>query len=62
MATYGGYASRMEYLKELAENYDYGLPEQIVFMLANALGPNEDFDGLISELDDVDESILDAFE
>jgi len=46
-----GFTSRTEYLKDLAENY--GLPTSAVYALANLLGEDEDFDGLISSLDDL---------
>jgi hypothetical protein len=45
-----GYENREEYLKSLSE--EYGVNEDIVFVLADMLGPNEDFDGLVSELED----------
>jgi hypothetical protein len=48
-----GYKNRRDYLKSLAE--DYGVSYLMVFSLANILGENEDFDGLISELDDMDD-------
>ena len=48
--TQQGYGSRADYLKQLAD--DYGVEEQVVFQLAALLGPNEDFDGLVSEVDD----------
>lgn len=48
-----GYKNRRDYLKSLAE--DYGVSYLMVFSLANMLGENEDFDGLISELEDMDE-------
>ena len=38
--------TRKQYLKGLA--IDFGLPYSIVAMAASMLGPNEDFDGLIS--------------
>lgn len=41
---------RKEYLEDLASEYD--VPEEIVFAVADLLGPNEDYDGLISTLDD----------
>lgn len=41
---------RKQYLKELAWEYD--VPEAVVFSLANFLGPNEDYDGLVSSLED----------
>ena len=46
--------TRGEYLKGLAEEYD--LPESFVFMVAHALGPDEDFDGLITTLEDAADS------
>lgn len=45
-----GYDSRRHYLEGLAE--DMGLDEQTVFLAADMLGPTEDFDGLITTLDD----------
>jgi len=52
MSTYtdNGYEDREEYLKSLA--HDYGIPIGIVRALAELLGPNEDFDGLITGLED----------
>ena len=49
---YGRYGSRDEYLHALAE--DYGIPYETVEVLADTLGPNEDFDGLITTLNDMD--------
>ena len=43
-----GYEDRGKYLESVAE--DHGVPINIVVMMAELLGPNEDFDGLISEL------------
>ena len=48
-----GYENREDYLKSLAENYDVSL--NTVHMLASLLGPDEDFDGLVSELEDAEE-------
>ena len=48
--TDAGYENRKEYLLDLAANYD--VPREVVFTLASMLGPNEDFDGLIVELED----------
>lgn len=45
-----GYTDRDDYLNSLAE--DYGLPEEVVRALAEVLGPDEDFDGLVSNLED----------
>lgn len=43
-----GFASRREYLEGLCDEY----PRSFVFSLAAVLGPNEDFDGLITGLED----------
>ena len=48
-----GYKNRKDYLKNLAE--EYGVDYVTVCMLAQTLGENEDFDGLISALDDVED-------
>lgn len=45
-----GFQNRTEYLKSLAEEFD--LPFATVRMIASLLGPSEDFDGLITALDD----------
>jgi len=45
-----GYKSRRDYLEQLAE--DFGVPANVVFTLANMLGKDEDFDGLVSSVDD----------
>lgn len=41
---------RMEYLDGLAE--EYCIDRQAVYALADLLGPNEDYDGLVAELED----------
>ena len=45
-----GYDSREDYLNSLSE--DYGVPIDAVYALADILGPDEDFDGLVSNLQD----------
>ena len=45
-----GYEKRTDYLKSLAE--DYGVDYHTVLVLADMLGPCEDFDGLPSSLED----------
>ena len=45
-----GYKNRRDYLKCMAEEYD--VPYEYVCMVATTLGPDEDFDGLIAELED----------
>lgn len=51
--TDNGYESRRDYLTQLAE--DYGVELDTVLMLASMLGPNEDFDGLVSSMEDMAE-------
>jgi hypothetical protein len=45
-----GFANRKEYLIDLADQY--GVDQEDVFMLASVLGPSEDFDGLITSIED----------
>jgi hypothetical protein len=45
-----GYRDRHEYLRELA--LTYSVPVGFVLTLAGLLGPNEDFDGLVTGLED----------
>lgn len=45
-----GYFNREDYLKSLAEDFD--MEYEDVLMLATTLGENEDFDGLVSALED----------
>ena len=47
-----GYEDRDDYLTCLAE--DYGVSIEDVFSLAEMLGENEDFDGLVSALEDAE--------
>jgi hypothetical protein len=46
-----GFADRAEYLDFLCEEY----PRDVVYGLANMLGRNEDFDGLVTALQDFSE-------
>lgn len=46
-----GYKSRKDYLKSLAE--EYGMEYFRIQMLADLYGPNEDFDGLVTALEDL---------
>ncbi len=48
-----GYENRKEYLESLAD--DYGIDYGTVAMLASMLGASEDFDGLISALEDYED-------
>ena len=46
-----GFKNRRDYLENLAD--DMGLEVETVFMLADLLGPSEDFDGLVTSLEDI---------
>lgn len=48
-----GYENCKEYLESLAD--DYGIDYAIVAMLASMLGESEDFDGLVSMLEDYED-------
>lgn len=52
-----GYKNRTEYLKDLA--FEYSVPQSVVFALADVLGESEDFDGLITSLEDAEEMGID---
>ncbi len=45
-----GFDNREAYLKNLADTT--GVPEEMVFAAADVLGPGEDFDGLVTALED----------
>jgi len=47
-----GYTDRKDYLECIAG--DYGLSLEVVINLAEVLGESEDFDGLISALEDAE--------
>jgi hypothetical protein len=58
--TQNGYKDRTAYLENLAGNY--GVDSYVVHMMADILGDSEDFDGLITGLEDMDYAgALDAF-
>lgn len=48
--TENGFTNRRDYLANLAD--EYGVDRTTVFAMAQLLGPTEDFDGLISALED----------
>ena len=48
-----GYKDREDYLNTLAD--DRGINSMVVDMIADELGESEDFDGLISALDDFED-------
>ena len=48
--TDNGFSSRKDYLNSLAD--DYGVDVNTVYDLASILGPEEDFDALVTELED----------
>lgn len=50
-----GFESRKEYLESLAD--EYGVDIDIVLNIANLLGPSEDFDGLVTSIQDYSEGI-----
>jgi hypothetical protein len=52
MDRYAG-RTRQQYLLDLADEYD--VPRQTVLLLAALLGPSEDFDGLVTALQDLAE-------
>ena len=45
-----GYENRRDYLDTLAD--DLGIDRATVYALAGMLGPSEDFDGLVTALED----------
>lgn len=45
-----GYSNRREYLDSLAD--DFGISPATVYTMASLLGPSEDFDGLVTMLED----------
>lgn len=47
---------RDEHLRELSE--DYGVPMYVVRSLADLLGPSEDYDGLVTALEDYCDSVV----
>ena len=49
---------RKEYLTGLAD--DFGLHKNIVFMAASMLGESEDYDGLVTTLEDYAEEVNDV--
>ena len=46
-----GYTSRRDYLENLAD--DMGVDRETVFALAAMLGSSEDFDGLVTAVEDI---------
>jgi hypothetical protein len=50
MYTRNGYKNREDYLRDLAD--DYGIAPMVVFELSAMLGSGEDFDGLVTSLED----------
>jgi hypothetical protein len=51
--TENGYENRKDYLNCLAEDYDVDVEN--VYVVASMLGVSEDFDGLLSHLEDMAE-------
>lgn len=52
--TENGFKDRKDYLESLCEEYD----RTIVYALAHMLGVNEDFDGLVTALEDYAEDFF----
>jgi hypothetical protein len=50
-----GYKSRRDYLDTLAD--DLGIEKSTVYMMAQMLGPDEDFDGLVTMLEDYSDAL-----
>ena len=50
--TDNGYKNRDDYLESLADEHEVDI--SVVHALADVLGENEDFDGLVTELEDID--------
>ena len=50
-----GYKSRRDYLDTLAE--ELGIEKSTVYAMAQMLGPNEDFDGLVTSLEDYSDEL-----
>ena len=48
--TEAGYKSRRDYLDTIAD--DLGIDRATVYTMATMLGPSEDFDGLVTMLED----------
>lgn len=56
--TENGYKNRTDYLKCMSQ--EFGVPFGVVVLLAEMLGPSEDFDGLICELEDYEDGMYDC--
>ena len=52
--TDNGFKDRKDYLNSLAD--DFEIDKETVYMMADLLGQSEDFDGLITSLEDYTES------
>lgn len=55
-AGYHGYPNRMAYLRDLADEYDVCITT--VCVIADLLGPDEDFDGLVATLQDLPTDLM----
>jgi hypothetical protein len=51
-----GYENRHDYLTSLAD--EMGVDMETVFTLASLYGPSEDFDGLVTSLEDIQAGYL----
>jgi len=52
-----GFKDRADYIRQIAEHY--GIPESMVWQLADILGPDEDFDGLVVACQDAERQLFD---
>ena len=52
-----GYQNREDYLEQLAE--EYGIELETVRIVADMLGSQEDFDGLVATLEDMEMEMCD---
>ena len=50
-----GFKNRKDYLNDLADTH--GIDEAVVYSLASILGESEDFDGLVTSLEDIEVGI-----
>jgi hypothetical protein len=56
MSTYTecGFKNRLDYLKDLSLEFE--VPLETVLAMADILGPSEDFDGLVTSLEDASDA------
>jgi len=52
-----GFENRKDYLISLSE--EYGVSREVVFVMASVLGESEDFDGLVTSIQDGEAGFFD---